>query len=301
MSDFGQRLKNARKLRNLTQKELAEILAIAQSTIASYENNSRFPGESLLVKLSETLNVRIDYLLGTTEYESFYKATKKNDTVVDLSMAEYDTLNHRLIDWIITGKEKEATDRIFDLYQNGLSTLTLIEKVYLPILKLTGDLWQVGKVTVAEEHLISNLVDRWLSMTSTSQGIQSKPYSAVFMLPSNEEHVLILKIIREYFRHENWKTYFIGNSIPISSLHQFIDELDIQMVVISVSIGAHLNNTKELIQTLRTLRKDKPIKILVGGRAIRDERYALDELDADFFIREASQLRNAILSMEKQL
>lgn len=301
MSDFGQRLKNARKLRNLTQKELAETLSIAQSTIASYENNSRFPGESLLVKLSETLNVRTDYLLGTTEYASLYQATKQNNIITDLTATQYEDLNQSLIEWIITGKEKEATDRVIELYQNGLNTLTLIERVYLPILKQTGDLWQIGKVSVAEEHLISNLVDRWLSLTSTSQSVQSKPYSAVFMLPSNEEHVLILKIIREYFRHENWKSYFIGNSIPTSSLHQFIDELDIHLVVISVSLGAHLNNTKELIQTLRALRKDRPIKILIGGRAIRDEKYALDELNADFFIREASQLRNAIHSIEKLL
>ena len=63
MSDFGKRLKLIRRKQKITQKELATALNLAQSTIANYENNIRFPGELHLRQLSDTLNVSVDYLL----------------------------------------------------------------------------------------------------------------------------------------------------------------------------------------------------------------------------------------------
>ena len=63
MSDFGQRLVQLRKARNLTMREVTETLSIAISTYAGYESGAREPSLEVLSKLADFFNVSSDYLL----------------------------------------------------------------------------------------------------------------------------------------------------------------------------------------------------------------------------------------------
>ncbi|WP_434478888.1 helix-turn-helix domain-containing protein [Gemmatimonas sp.] len=67
-SVFGRRLRQARDLRELTQAQLAEKSRVSAVMISHFETGVR-PSASAdnLVKLSNALEVSIDYLLGRTE------------------------------------------------------------------------------------------------------------------------------------------------------------------------------------------------------------------------------------------
>ena len=68
MKIFQERLIEQRKLNNLTQKQLANHLQIAQPSYIRYENGSAEPSFENLVKLADLFDVTIDYLLGRTEF-----------------------------------------------------------------------------------------------------------------------------------------------------------------------------------------------------------------------------------------
>ncbi|ABB14215.1 LexA family protein [Carboxydothermus hydrogenoformans] len=75
--NFGQRLRQLRTERDLTQAELAKLLSIGESTISFYESNKRQPDFDTLIKLSNFFNVSIDFLLGRTdESNKFIQNTK---------------------------------------------------------------------------------------------------------------------------------------------------------------------------------------------------------------------------------
>ena len=61
------RLKELRKERGLSLKEIAEILGVADSTVSLYENSKREASYAILQKLSVFFGVSIDYLLGVSE------------------------------------------------------------------------------------------------------------------------------------------------------------------------------------------------------------------------------------------
>lgn len=67
-SVFGRRLRHARDLRELTQAQLAEKSRVSSVMISHFETGVR-PSASAdnLVKLSNALEVSIDYLLGRTD------------------------------------------------------------------------------------------------------------------------------------------------------------------------------------------------------------------------------------------
>ena len=60
--NLGKKIKEYRKLNNITQQELANKLGISRSTLSYYENGEVEPNIYTLLKLSEIMNCSMDYL-----------------------------------------------------------------------------------------------------------------------------------------------------------------------------------------------------------------------------------------------
>jgi transcriptional regulator with XRE-family HTH domain len=61
---IGERIKELRKGRNLTQSVLAQRLGVTKSVISAYENQTAYPSLDVLLGLADIFNVTTDYLLG---------------------------------------------------------------------------------------------------------------------------------------------------------------------------------------------------------------------------------------------
>lgn len=64
---ISQRIKELRKERGLTQKQLAELVGCSQPMIVLWESEKCEPTATAIVKLSEALECSADYLLGKTD------------------------------------------------------------------------------------------------------------------------------------------------------------------------------------------------------------------------------------------
>lgn len=58
------RLEELRKQRNLSQKQIADILQITQQAYSNYENGKREPEYDMLIKISKFYETSVDYILG---------------------------------------------------------------------------------------------------------------------------------------------------------------------------------------------------------------------------------------------
>lgn len=56
-------LRKLRKENNLTMKQLAQMVGVAEGTISLYETGKRFPGPETLCALADALDVSLDYLV----------------------------------------------------------------------------------------------------------------------------------------------------------------------------------------------------------------------------------------------
>ena len=71
-----ERIRNLRIDKDLTQKEVAQILGIKQNTYSQYEIGAlKYPVEAL-IKLAKHYNTSIDYLLGQTDNPVPYERKK---------------------------------------------------------------------------------------------------------------------------------------------------------------------------------------------------------------------------------
>ena len=64
---LGKRLKELRKEKGLTQKEVANILGIHSVTYLHYEKDEREPPLKILAEMATFFGVSADYLLGLTD------------------------------------------------------------------------------------------------------------------------------------------------------------------------------------------------------------------------------------------
>lgn len=63
--EFGKNVRKYRKLRGLSQEQLAEKVDVAMKTVSQWENGKTFIEHKNLQKLCEVLGVNEDQLLGT--------------------------------------------------------------------------------------------------------------------------------------------------------------------------------------------------------------------------------------------
>ena len=61
------RLRKLRKEKNLTMKQLGNIVGVTECAISQYELGKREPSNETLFKLADVFDVSVDYLLGRDE------------------------------------------------------------------------------------------------------------------------------------------------------------------------------------------------------------------------------------------
>lgn len=95
---FGQRLKDLRIEKNVTQQQVGDFLGVGRATIAGYETKDKHPDFDKLNLLAQFFNVTTDYLIGvpnsfkTLDDKDITIATHRTDSYKkDLDTKEYFT------------------------------------------------------------------------------------------------------------------------------------------------------------------------------------------------------------------
>lgn len=94
MVEFGERLRQLRKQKKLTQKQLAALIGTKNSIISFYEVGERIPSPEVIMKLATVLGVTTDYLLGMEKNETLDISGLTN-TDVTLVRTLVDTLREK--------------------------------------------------------------------------------------------------------------------------------------------------------------------------------------------------------------
>lgn len=83
MSTFNVRLKELRKGRHLSQRELADKLHISKSAVSMYEGGQREPDHGTLEMIADYFNVDMDYLLGRKDTVLRYLEVSPNNKQIE--------------------------------------------------------------------------------------------------------------------------------------------------------------------------------------------------------------------------
>lgn len=104
---IGERIQYLREEKKLTQSELAKLLSISKSSLASYEQNARKPSVDTVILIAKFFNVTSDYILELTNKPinlDTILSKEKNVFILpndifssDIALKEMETLKEYLI------------------------------------------------------------------------------------------------------------------------------------------------------------------------------------------------------------
>lgn len=79
MNMFGQRLKDLRREKKLTQQDIADVLGIEKSNISRFESGKQSLSSENIIKTAKYFDVSVDYILGISDYKTINK--KKEEQI----------------------------------------------------------------------------------------------------------------------------------------------------------------------------------------------------------------------------
>ena len=107
--NWGQKLKDARKRKHITQQELADYLGVHRTTIANYEMTRRKPTIMEFKKLASKLGVDLNYLLEGSDVNVKSELLSRASTVfkdVDISNEDKDKIFQDIMKIYLAEKER---------------------------------------------------------------------------------------------------------------------------------------------------------------------------------------------------
>jgi len=158
-------------------------------------------------------------------------------------------------------------DKVQTIYRDFTKQATLsgfYEDVLRPVLYMIGDMWDLKKLDVGEEHIASNTVIRLLEIIKKET--RSKPNNGKSILictPYSENHVIPCLMLETFLSIRGYTVINLAPSVPVKSILNQIQTKKPDLVLISITLSEHLESGKQLITKIKKLK----IPILLGGQA----------------------------------
>lgn len=255
-SIFSIRLRELRKSKRLTQRQVADLLHVAQTTIANYERGSRMPDLEKLAQIGVLFQVSMDYLLGKE-----LQLLPEKELTIPQPEAYFNSLRN--------GDKSAARAIILHLIQYGMSTDQIYRQFMEQALVKTGDLWQAGEIAVWQEHLISEIVQINMALLKGArrqEAVQSK--RILCLLPGEESHMIGLRMMGDLLEERGHQVHFLGNGLPADNVFEAIAKLKPDFVLLSVTMPGNVSSAKSMIRHIHQQLGVMSPHIIIGGKAL---------------------------------
>ena len=186
-----------------------------------------------------------------------------------------ETLYNRYLEALLKGDRAQCHDLVEALAVSDIAIKDIYTHLFQRSLYRVGKLWETNKISVAKEHLATAITEGLFSLVYprlfASEHCDKK---AVISCSANEWHQIGGKMVADIFELHGWDSHFLGANTPLVDLLQYIDEIQPDILGLSLSIRSNLS---VLLKMLDAVRADfVNLDIFVGGQAFHWGR--LDEL-----------------------
>ncbi|MES9930882.1 MAG: cobalamin-dependent protein [Candidatus Thiodiazotropha sp. 6PDIVS] len=179
-------------------------------------------------------------------------------------------------------KRPQALKIVHDAANDGISIQEIYSYVITPALRELGRLWHNNKITVAQEHYCTAVVQMIMAQLFPSIfGHEQKLGTLVSSCVAGELHEVGARMLTDLFEVAGWDTIYLGADVPDESVIDVLIQHDADILAISATIAVRLNAVADLIQAVRENPASATIKIMVGGAAFNADPRLWKRLGAD--------------------
>jgi MerR family transcriptional regulator, light-induced transcriptional regulator len=178
----------------------------------------------------------------------------------------------------VTALDEDRAHAVLDVAFGERAVESAIIDVLLPLFVRVGELWELGRIGIAQEHFASSLVRRRLGAMSLTWGVGNGPV-AVLACPPGEFHDIVLLSFGVLLGRTGWRIRYLGPDTPVHSLAAAarLTQADAVVLACRRPSGFRAHAT-----ALRRLGQDHPVWLAGRGATPRVlEEVGVHHLGAD--------------------
>ena len=120
----------------------------------------------------------------------------------------------------MAGDEVAAETVIREAMEAGIPTPDIDDEIIAPALWLVGELWERGEISVADEHLATEISLRVLALQreATRTVEERRSRKALLAAPAGELHTVALQMISNLLRDAGYTVLMLGPDVPPDAL-----------------------------------------------------------------------------------
>ena len=203
--------------------------------------------------------------------------------------APLSSLARAYLDALLDGDRRAASRLILEAGEAGTLVQDLYLRVFQPVQREVGRLWQLNRVSVAQEHYV----------TAATQLIMSQLYPRIFSTRrvgrclvatcvGGELHEIGVRMVADLFEMAGWDSYYLGANTPPQGVLQALEERQADLLAISATLTVHVGQVRALIERVRATARRDPV-ILVGGYPFLLSSGLWQRVGADGFAPDAQE------------
>ena len=159
--------------------------------------------------------------------------------------------------------------KIYEEYVKIFNAADFFDKILKPVMYDIGEHWANNKISIATEHVASNIAQTLVKIIMDKVPITAKKKKILICVPLGEEHHLGCDVLETYLSIKGFKVYNMGTSIPTESIMNFIENNKPDIVFISITLADNISAGQRLV---RKIKEEYTIPILIGGYAMQSEK-----------------------------
>jgi MerR family transcriptional regulator, light-induced transcriptional regulator len=143
-----------------------------------------------------------------------------------------------------------------------------VEKIVFPFLKQLGNMWQVGMITPAQEHFVSNLIRQKLivGIDQLNPGKVTDAQTVLFFLPNGELHEIGLLYCHFLAKSRGHRCIYLGQSVPFEDVVSIATSVKPEKLVTVLTASLSDTEPSAYFQLLSSAIPDA--EFLVSGRLL---------------------------------
>ena len=169
----------------------------------------------------------------------------------------------------LTEGDIQSCVKIYEDYRKIFNASDFFDRILKPVMYRIGDEWATGKISIATEHVASNVAQTLVKIIMDQVSGVGNKKKILICVPVGEEHHLGCDVLETYLSIKGFKVYNMGTSMPTESILTFIDSNKPDVVLVSITLDDNIPAGQRLV---RKIKDEFTIPVLIGGYALQSEK-----------------------------
>jgi MerR family transcriptional regulator, light-induced transcriptional regulator len=169
----------------------------------------------------------------------------------------------------LTNGQRDDMIKIYETYIKSSTVEEFLEKIIRPVMYKIGDLWEANKLSVASEHIASNIAHDLIKIIGERISKVDGRGNILVCTPPGEEHNLGCNILESYLQSKRYKVFNLSPNVPSEDVIEFIKDNKPDLVLVSITLE---DNIKPGQRFVKKIVEKFDIPVFVGGFALVDKK-----------------------------